>query len=166
MSNSVLNCIVSGLPGEINTNPKIYRIYPDKLKVAKDKILEKSMPIGCRPGEFFEDSLDHKKILIYVFEIERENERNSVASIGFTVDKHTIITDLKEIVMELIKRMKETGILSFEILEHYLDKITVGLQKESKIKIGNMIFDVGYFISSKKMKLQKENRRIVKGGLI
>jgi len=166
MSNCVINTIFSGLSGEINTNPKIYRVYPDKLKAGPEELLEKFMPLGCRPGEFFVSELNNKKILVYVFEIEHEDGRNSIASIGFTLDVRTIIPELKEIVVELIERMRESGILNFGVLELYLDKITEGLQKESKKKIGPMIFDVGFFILSKKMKLQKVNRRARKGGLI
>ena len=46
-----------------------------------------------------------------------------------------------------------------EIIQDSLPKIIDGLNKESKIKIGNMIFDVKSILNEEKLELKEKSRK-------
>lgn len=158
MSSTVLVSIICGLEGRVGSNPKIIKIYPDNLDATEEYILEKSLPHGALPDQFFEDKLDSRKILVYTFEIQKDG-RNDLASIGLVLDKDVIIANLQPIIKRLIKRLNEENLLTLEIFKESLPKIIDGLNKESKIKIGNMIFDVKSILNEEKIELKEKSRK-------
>lgn len=158
MSSTVLVSIISGLEGRVGSNPKIIKIYPDNLDVTEEFILEKSLPHGAMPDQFFEDKLDSRKILVYTFEIEKDG-RNDLASIGLVLDKDVIIENLQPIIKRLVNRLNSENLLTYEIFQESLPKIIDGLNKESKIKIGNMIFDVKSILNEEKLELKEKSRK-------
>ena len=161
MSSTVLVSIISGLEGRVGSNPKIIKIYPDNLDTTEEFILEKSLPHGAMPDQFFEDKLDSRKILVYTFEIEKDG-RNDLASIGLVLDKDVIVENLQPVIKRLVNRLNSENLLTYEIFQESLPKIIDGLNKESKIEIGNMIFDVKSILNEEKLEL-KEKSRILKG---
>jgi len=158
MSSTVLVSIISGLEGRVGSNPKIIKIYPDNLDVTEEYILERSLPHGALPDQFFEDKLDSRKILVYTFEIEKDS-RNDLASIGLVLDKDVIIENLQPIIKRLVNRLNSENLLTYEIFQESLPKIIDGLNKESKIKIGNMIFDVKSILNEEKLELKEKSRK-------
>ena len=158
MSSTVLVSIISGLEGRIGSNPKIIIIYPDNLDATEEYILERSLPHGALPDQFFEDKLDSRKILVYTFEIQKDG-RNDLASIGLVLDKDVIIANLQPIIKRLVKRLNSENLLTLEIIQESLPKIIEGLNKESKIKIGNMIFDVKSILNEEKIELKEKSRK-------
>ena len=158
MSSTVLVSIISGLEGRVGSNPKIIKIYPDNLDVTEEFILEKSLPHGAMPDQFFEDKLDSRKILVYTFEIEKDG-RNDLASIGLVLDKDVIIENLQPIIKRLVNRLNSENLLTYEIFQESLPKIIDGLNKESKIKIGNMVFDVKSILNEEKLELKEKSRK-------
>ena len=158
MSSTVLVSIICGLEGRVGSNPKIIKIYPDNLGVTEEFILERSLPHGALPDQFFEDKLDSRKILVYTFEIQKDG-RNDLASIGLVLDKDVIIANLQPIIKRLVKRLNSENLLTLEIIQESLPKIIEGLNKESKIKIGNMIFDVKSILSEEKIELKEKSRK-------
>ena len=160
MTECVTVSIVSSLGGFKNSNPQIIQIHPNTALTNSNETLEKCLPNGSIPGQFYENELEKNKILVYVFEIERDDERNDLTSIGFSMDKNAVVDSLKEVIRELISRMKKHNILNLEILSTELPKILVGLQKESKIKIGSMIFDIKNFLKTNKIVLKNKERKV------
>ena len=158
MSSTVLVSIICGLEGRVGSNPKIIKIYPDNLDATEEYILERSLPHGALPDQFFEDKLDSRKILVYTFEIQKDG-RNDLASIGLVLDKDVIIANLQPIIKRLVKRLNSENLLTLEIIQDSLPKIIEGLNKESKIKIGNMIFDVKSILSEEKIELKEKSRK-------
>ena len=158
MSSTVLVSIISGLEGRVGSNPKIIKIYPDNLDVTEEYILERSLPHGALPDQFFEDKLDSRKILVYTFEIQKDG-RNDLASIGLVLDKDVIIANLQPIIKRLVNRLNSENLLTLEIIQESLPKIIEGLNKESKIKIGNMIFDVKSILNEEKIELKEKSRK-------
>ncbi len=158
MSSTVLVSIICGLEGRVGSNPKIIKIYPDNLDVTEEYILERSLPHGALPDQFFEDKLDSRKILVYTFEIEKDG-RNDLASIGLVLDKDVIIENLQPIIKRLVNRLNSENLLTYEIFQESLPKIIDGLNKESKIKIGNMIFDVKSILNEEKLELKEKSRK-------
>ncbi|MHA1476272.1 MAG: hypothetical protein ACTSQ5_13935 [Promethearchaeota archaeon] len=158
MSSTVLVSIICGLEGRVGSNPKIIKIYPDNLDVTEEYILERSLPHGALPDQFFEDKLDSRKILVYTFEIQKDG-RNDLASIGLVLDKDVIIANLQPIIKRLVKRLNSENLLTLEIIQESLPKIIEGLNKESKIKIGNMIFDVKSILNEEKIELKEKSRK-------
>lgn len=162
MSNCVAVSIIASLEGIRGSNPKIEGFFP-KIKSMDDDLLKVSLPFGTNPGEFSLGLWDNNKILSYVFEIIRENDRNDLASISFSLVKNSIPEALKDVIQELITRLESHGLLKIDILNANLSKIVKGLNNESKIKIDQMVFDVGYYIRTKKLKLKIERK--VRGGI-
>jgi len=158
MSSTVLVSIICGLEGRVGSNPKIIKIYPDNLDVTEEYILERSLPHGALPDQFFEDKLDSRKILVYTFEIQKDG-RNDLASIGLVLDKDVIIANLQPIIKRLVNRLNSENLLTLEIIQESLPKIIEGLNKESKIKIGNMIFDVKSILNEEKIELKEKSRK-------
>lgn len=158
MSSTVLVSIICGLEGRVGSNPKIIKIYPDNLDATEEYILERSLPHGALPDQFFEDKLDSRKILVYTFEIQKDG-RNDLASIGLVLDKDVIIANLQPIIKRLVKRLNSENLLTLEIIQESLPKIIEGLNKESKIKIGNMIFDVKSILNEEKIELKEKSRK-------
>jgi hypothetical protein len=158
MSSTVLVSIICGLEGRVGSNPKIIKIYPDNLDATEEYILERSLPHGALPDQFFEDKLDSRKILVYTFEIQKDG-RNDLASIGLVLDKDVIIANLQPIIKRLIKRLDSENLLTLEIIQDSLPKIIEGLNKESKIKIGNLIFDVKSILTEEKIELKEKSRK-------
>ena len=128
MSSTVLVSIISGLEGRVGSNPKIIKIYPDNLDVTEEYILERSLPHGALPDQFFEDKLDSRKILVYTFEIQKDG-RNDLASIGLVLDKDVIIANLQPIIKRLVNRLNSENLLTLEIIQESLPKIIEGLNK-------------------------------------
>ena len=54
---TVLVSIVSGLEGQVGSNPKVISIYPNTLDIIEEKIIQKSLPQGATPDKFYEDNL-------------------------------------------------------------------------------------------------------------
>ena len=158
MSSTVLVSIICGLEGRVGSNPKIIKIYPDNLDATEEYILERSLPHGALPDQFFEDKLDSRKILVYTFEIQKDG-RNDLASIGLVLDKDVIIANLQPIIKRLVKRLNSENLLTLEIIQESLPKIIDGLNKESKIKIGNMMFDVKSILNEEKIELKEKSRK-------
>ena len=158
MSSTVLVSIICGLEGRVGSNPKIIKIYPDNLDATEEYILERSLPHGALPDQFFEDKLDSRKILVYTFEIQKDG-RNDLASIGLVLDKDVIIANLQPIIKRLVKRLNSENLLTLEIIQENLPKIIEGLNKESKIKIGNLIFDVKSILNEEKIELKEKSRK-------
>ena len=158
MSSTVLVSIICGLEGRVGSNPKIIKIYPDNLDATEEYILERSLPHGALPDQFFEDKLDSRKILVYTFEIQKDG-RNDLASIGLVLDKDVIIANLQPIIKRLVKRLNSENLLTLEIIQENLPKIIEGLNKESKIKIGNIIFDVKSILNEEKIELKEKSRK-------
>ncbi|MHA1718982.1 MAG: hypothetical protein ACTSWX_06960 [Promethearchaeota archaeon] len=158
MSSTVLVSIISGLEGRVGSNPKIIKIYPDNLDATEEFILEKSLPHGALPDQFFQDKLDSRNILVYTFEIEKDG-RNDLASIGLVLDKDVIIENLQPIIKCLINRLNSENLLTYEIFQESLPKIIDGLNKKSKIKIGKMIFDVNSILNEEKLELKQKTRK-------
>ena len=158
MSSTVLVSIICGLEGRVGSNPKIITIYPDNLDATEEYILERSLPHGALPDQFFEDKLDSRKILVYTFEIQKDG-RNDLASIGLVLDKDVIIANLQPIIKRLVNRLNSENLLTLEIIQESLPKIIEGLNKESKIKIGNMIFDVKSILNEEKIELKEKSRK-------
>ncbi len=158
MSSTVLVSIICGLEGRVGSNPKIIKIYPDNLDATEEYILEKSLPHGALPDQFFEDKLDSRKILVYTFEIQKDG-RNDLASIGLVLDKDVIIENLQPIIKRLVNRLNSENLLTLEIIQESLPKIIEGLNKESKIKICNMIFDVKSILNEEKLELKEKSRK-------
>jgi len=163
MSNCVEISIISSLEGKRGSNPKVESIFP-RNKTFKDDLLKVSLPFGASPGEFFINEIEKSKIISYIFEIEREGDRNDLASISFSLISTTITKNLKQVIQELINHLKTHNLLNIETFNQNLSKIVEGLNKESKIKIEKMVFDVGYFIKDKKLKLKLNRKK--RGGLL
>ena len=159
MSSTVLVSIISGLEGRVGSNPKIIKIYPDNLDVTEEFILERSLPHGALPDQFFEDKLDSRNILVYTFQIHQEDGRNDLASIGLVLDKDVIIANLQPIIKRLVKRLESENLLTLDIIQDSLPKIIELLNKESKIKIGNMIFDVKSILNEENLELKEKSRK-------
>jgi len=139
---TVLVSIVSGLEGQVGSNPKVISIYPNTLDVIEEKIIQKSLPQGATPDKFYEDNLVGYKILVYTFEIPNEDSRNDLASIGLVLDKDVIIENLKPIIVQLIEWLKSENFLTYEIIQEHLPKIIDGINNKSIIVIKNQVFNV------------------------
>lgn len=159
MTESVAVSIISELPGYVNSNPKIVRIHPDKLKVSHDELLMKSLPNGAEPGHFYQDNLGRHKIISYVFDINSDEHRADLVSIGFTIEKNAVIKGLQYVLGKLIEAMKNHGVLNVEMLDEHLPVILDGLQKESRIKIGKMVFDVKAVLKQSNTTIKKKKRK-------
>ena len=75
------------------------------------------------------------------------------------MDKDVIIANLQPIIKRLVKRLNSENLLTLEIIQESLPKIIDGLNKESKIKIGNMIFDVKSILNEEKLELKEKSRK-------
>jgi hypothetical protein len=160
----IQNPILSTLPGFDGSNPEIVNALQLEVPTNKDEILEKVLPNGAQPGQFFVNFYQKMKILSYVFEIHQADSRNDLTSVSFALSKKTNIDNLKTVLQEIFKRLEENNLLSLEIVHKNLDNIMEALNKESKLKIGTFVFDVSYFLKANKVKLD-ENRRI-RGSMI
>ena len=159
MSSTVLVSIISGLEGRVGSNPKIIKIYPDNLDATEEYILERSLPHGALPDQFFEDKLDSRNILMLLPPLKYEDGRNDLCSIGLVLDKDVIIANLQPIIKRLVKRLDEENLLTLEVFQESLPKIIDGLNKESKIKIGGMLFDVKSILTEEKIELKEKTRK-------
>ena len=139
---TVLVSIVSGLEGQVGSNPKVLSIYPNTLDVIEEKIIQKSLPQGATPDKFYEDNLVGYKILVYAFEIPNEDGRNDLVSLGLVLDKDVIIENLKPIIVQLIEWLKSENFLTYEIIQENLPKIIDGINNKSIIVIKNQVFNV------------------------
>ena len=129
-----------------------------------DELLNKLLPFGTVPGDVHTFRYKDHTYLSCVFEINQQDERNDLVALSFALDRRAIIKNFEIVMQELITRLKESNLLSLDLLKSNLTAITEAINKESKIKIGNMIFDVAFFLKKKKMKLSEN--RLVKGGLL
>ena len=139
---TVLVSIVSGLEGRVGSNPKILSIFPNTLDASEETIIQKSLPQGANPDEFYEDTLGSNKILVYTFEIPNEEGRNDLASIGLVLDDNIIIKNLEPIIKNLIDWLKSNNLLTYEIIQENLPKIIDGINNKSIIVINNTVFNV------------------------
>ena len=142
MSSTVLVSIISGLEGRIGSNPKVLSIFPDTLDSKNETIIQKSLPHGAAPDEFYEDTLGSNKILAYTFEIPNAECRNDLVSIGFVLDKNIIVENLRPIIKHMIRWMKLNNLLTYEVIQENLPKIIDGINNKSIIVIGNNVFNV------------------------
>ncbi len=143
MSSTVLVSIISGLEGRVGSNPKVLSIFPNTLDAKEETIIQKSLPHGATPNEFYEDILGSNKILVYTFEIPNAECRNDLASIGFVLDKNIIAENLRPIIIQLIKWLKLNNLLTYEVIQENLPKIIEGINNKSIIVIGNNVFKIG-----------------------
>lgn len=139
---TILVSIVSGLEGRVGSNPKILSIFPNTLEASEETIIQKSLPHGATPDKFYEDTIGSNKILVYIFEIQNEDSRNDLASIGLVLDKDVIIENLKPIIVQLIEWLKSENYLTYEIIQENLPKIIEGINNKSIIVIKNQVFNV------------------------
>lgn len=169
MSKLVEISIVSSLIGMEGSNPKLEMIIPNSRWAKEQEILLKSLPSGAKPGDFFEEELKGKKILSYIFEIEQDNIRNDLVSIGFAIGDGVIIEELKNIIKEFIFFLQVNDSLNLDLLKKNLPKIMTAFNKQIilKIKVNNdktIKFDIPHILKRKKYTLQKE--RLTRGGLL
>lgn len=156
--------ILSTLPGHKGSNPKIVNEVEATWNESLDELLAKILPYGAVPGEFFINHFRKERILTYTFEIIHDETRSDLASISFLMDKLTNVENLKSLITEIFRRIQERNLLSLHMLNENLEMITNALNKKSKLKIGNFIFDIAYFLKTTKQKLADERR--VKGRMI
>ena len=142
MSSTILVSIISGLEGRVGSNPKVLSIFPNTLDAKEETIIQKSLPHGATPNEFYEDTLGYSKILVYTFEIHQEDGRNDLCSIGFVLDKNVIAKNLRPIIIKLIVWLKLNNLLTYEVIQENLPKIIDGINNKSIIVIGNDVFNV------------------------
>ncbi|MHA1673146.1 MAG: hypothetical protein ACTSYI_05915 [Promethearchaeota archaeon] len=156
---SVVSCsMVSGLEGHTGSNPMVLKVHPPVQDFTEETIISKVLPHGAKPYNFYTDTMDSRKILVYTFEIHQDG-RNDLGSIGFVVGKDTIIDNLKIIIQALVKDMEDNQLLNFTNLQAYLPKIIEGLNKQSKIKIEKMRFDVASVLRNYKIELRHSSRK-------
>jgi hypothetical protein len=139
---TVLVSIISSLEGRIASNPKVLSIYPNTLDVMEETIIQKSLPLGATPDEFYESNIGSYKILVYIFEILNVEGRNDLVSIGFILDKNVIAENLRPIIKHMIKWLKSENLLTYEIIQENLPKIIEGINNKSIIVIKNSVFNV------------------------
>ena len=139
---TVLVSIMSGLEGRVGSNPKVLSIFPNTLNVSEETIIQKSLPNGAIPDNFYEDTIGSNQILVYTFEIPNEDSRNDLASIGLVLDKDVIIENLRPIIVQLIDWLKSENFLTYEIIQEHLPKIIEGINNKSIIVIKNQVFNV------------------------
>ena len=140
---TILVSIVSGLQGQVGSNPKVLSVYPNTLNANDETIIQKSLPHGATPDKFYEDTLGSNKILVYTFEIPNVECRNDLASIGLVLDKDVIIENLKKVILQMIGWLKFNNLLTYEIIQDNLPKIIDGINNKSIIGINNKVFNVG-----------------------
>jgi len=139
---TVLVSIMSGLEGRVGSNPKVLSIFPNTLNVSEETIIQKSLPNGAIPDNFYKDTIGSNQILVYTFEIPNEDSRNDLASIGLVLDKDVIIENLRPIIVQLIDWLKSENFLTYEIIQEHLPKIIEGINNKSIIVIKNQVFNV------------------------
>jgi len=159
MSSIVSISMVSGLEGCVGSNPMLLKIYPPTQDYTEEAIIAKALPHGAQPYQFYMDTMDSRKLLIYTFEIAQEG-RNDLGSIGFVVGKDTIIENLQTLIKDLVEDMQANGLLTFAILQEYLPQIIEGLNKQSKIKFGKVKFDVASALKKQNIALQLDSRKV------
>ena len=139
---TILVSIISGLQGHVGSNPEVLSIYPNTLDVMEETLIQKSLPLGATPDEFYESNIGSYKILVYIFEIPNVEGRNDLASIGFILDKNVIAENLRPIITQMIKWLKSENLLTYEIIQENLPKIIEGINNKSIIVIKNSVFNV------------------------
>lgn len=157
MTECVRNFILTELPGYVNSNPKVVGVFPPTSSFENQELLEKMLPFGSLPDQFFENRVGRERVLVYVFEIERVGDRNDLVSLGFVLDKNAVVDGLKSVIIGFFDCLRENGLLQLDVLVENLAQIFNGFQKESKIKIGKVIFDVQHHLKSNKVQLSKES---------
>ncbi len=173
---SIISTTISTLEGRVGSNPELIKVFPpsvldiqDQMEKEKtyNELLNKSLPNGANPYEFFEDKFLTNRILVYTFEIFQEDGRNDLASIGFSIDKDMVVDDLKIIITDIIQFMRDSKILSMELVKENLQNIMKSLNKRSKLKIKangkKFVLDIASILKEKNITL--ENPRFAKGML-
>jgi hypothetical protein len=159
MSSVVSTLMVSGLEGCVGSNPMLLKIYPPTQDYTEEAIIAKALPHGAQPYQFYMDTMDSRKLLIYTFEIRQEG-RNDLGSIGLVVGKDTIMKNLQTLIKELVNDMQTNGVLTFDILQEYLPQIIDGLNNQCKIKFGKVKFDVASMLKKQNIALQLDSRKV------
>lgn len=162
MSEGGLSIVLACLEGKIGSNPKIVRIYPS-IRGKIDDLIPIFLPFGARPDMYYEGIYENQRYFTLIYEIEQKESRSDLVSISLVNNKS--LENNKQIIKELISKMKTDNQFSLELLSDNLPMILEGIENESTIKIGNLFFDIQKFLEINNLKSTK-NVRKVKGALI
>lgn len=164
MSQLCVLSMLAGLEGKIGSNPSLLRCYPQSIHYTYEQLLKLSLPFGAEPDKTYIFENGQESIISYIFEIPHEDSRPDLYSLAFIVEPDTLLDTFELIIKELIFRLKLNNLLNLEYLQENLPNIMTAINKQSKIKIANTYFDVGFFIEKQQLKTKK-NKRIEQGGI-
>jgi hypothetical protein len=151
---AIKTCMLSGLRGHIGSHPELLGIYPQSA-VQQEDLINKSLPFGAKPNEFYVDTYQKDTILVYSFRI-LQAERDDLASIGFLLEKGANIDHLKIVIQIIIQTLEKANLLTFNILQKNLNTIQIGLNTQKAIVIENKAIDIAEIVRSGKLILMKK----------
>ncbi|UYP48257.1 hypothetical protein NEF87_004542 [Candidatus Lokiarchaeum ossiferum] len=166
MAMLISKSIITSLGGYSGSNPKILKVFPSSPDLLNEDVLEICLPTGAVPNEFFLKEYQKTKILIYTFEIEKEEERNDLGSISFGIGSEVEVNNLKSMILLIFNFLRRNNILSFLILENAMPEMIDALNNEGKIQFtDSYCMDIKRELKANNIKLEKVSRKR-RGGMI